>query len=137
MIVVNITEKVMITVIIVDMGIYSLVSIMKGGKEDMTEKRFTYRYNGDCESEWEIIDLDDDVYYGMDTTEHCVKSLVELLNELFDENEQLKQRNDTQYNQLDQLWELIQAKDWETLTAMDNEMKENDERLKREWKCYE
>lgn len=31
----------MITVIIVDMGIYSLVSIMKGGKEDMTEKRFS------------------------------------------------------------------------------------------------
>lgn len=56
----------------------------------MTEKRFTYRYNSDCESVWEIIDLDDDVYYGMDTTENCVKSLVELLNELFGENEQLK-----------------------------------------------
>ena len=59
----------------------------------MTEKRFTYRYNGDCEIEWEIIDLDDDAYYGMDTTENCVKSLVELLNELFDKNEQLRKEN--------------------------------------------
>ena len=53
------------------------------------------------------------------------------------ENKQLKQRNTNQYNQLDQLWQLIQAKDWETLTAMDNQMKEDEKRLRNEWKCYE
>ena len=53
------------------------------------------------------------------------------------ENEQLKQRNTNQYNQLNHLWKLIQAKDWETLTDMDNQMKEDEELLKREWECYE
>ena len=53
------------------------------------------------------------------------------------ENEQLKQRNDNQYNQLNELWQLIEAKDWETLTAMDKKMKEDEERLRNEWKCYE
>ena len=63
--------------------------------------------------------------------------LVDLLNDLAEENEQLKQRNENQYKQLNKLWELIQAKDWETLTAMDNQMKEDEERLQQEWKCYE
>ena len=58
-------------------------------------------------------------------------------NELYQENEQLKQRNENQYQQLNKLWGLIQAKDWETLTAMDKKMKEDEERLQREWKCYE
>ena len=52
------------------------------------------------------------------------------------ENEQLKQRNTNQYNQLNQLWQLIKAKDWETLTEMDNQMKEDEEQLQKEWKCY-
>ena len=53
---------------------------------------------------------------------------------VLNENEQLKQRNENQYQQLNQLWKLIEAKDWETLTAMDNQMKEDEERLQREWK---
>lgn len=53
------------------------------------------------------------------------------------ENKQLKQRNTNQYNQLNELWKLIEAKDWETLSAMDNQMKEDEERLQQEWKCYE
>ena len=56
---------------------------------------------------------------------------------LSDKNEKLKQRNNNQYNQLNELWQLIEAKDWETLTAMDNEIKEDEERLQNEWKCYE
>ena len=76
----------------------------------MTTKRFTYRYNGDCESEWEIIDLDDDVYYGMDTTENCVKSLVELLNDFYNENEQLKNRIDDYNVALKTLQDLTEKK---------------------------
>ena len=63
-----------------------------------------------------------------------LKKDVELLEK---ENEALKKRNDNQYNQLNELLQLIEAKDWETLTAMDNQMKEDEERLKREWACYE
>ena len=73
-----------------------------------------------------------------------VFEMIDLLNELETkchtlkkENEQLKKRNDNQYNQLDQLWQLIQEKDWETLIEMDNKMKEDEERLKKEWACYE
>jgi hypothetical protein len=69
--------------------------------------------------------------------EHCADVIATAMNELIKENEQLKQRNTNQYNQLNKLWGLIQAKDWETLTAMDNQMKEDEERLQREWKCYE
>lgn len=43
---------------------------------------------------------------------------------LREENEELKQRNENQYNQLNQLWKLIKAKDWETLTELDNLMEE-------------
>ena len=66
-----------------------------------------------------------------------VEDICDKLNNLTEENEQLKQRNTNQYNQLNKLWGLIQAKDWETLSAMDNQMKEDEERLQREWKCYE
>lgn len=52
------------------------------------------------------------------------------------ENEQLKERNNNQYYQLQHLWKLIEAKDWETLTAMVNQMKKDNERLQREWSCY-
>ena len=65
-----------------------------------------------------------------------VEEVCSVLNALYNENEQLKQRNTNQYNQLNQLWQLIEAKDWETLTAMDNQMKEDEEQLQKEWKCY-
>lgn len=81
MIVVNITEKVMITVIIVDMGIYSLVSIMKGGKEDMTEKRFTLK--GLVEGVPNICDNGEIIEQ---------EEVVTLLNELHKENQEMKQK---------------------------------------------
>ena len=58
----------------------------------MTEKRFEYRYNCDEDgSEFEIIDTNKDEYYPMiETNETVVKALVNLLNELNNENEQLK-----------------------------------------------
>ena len=42
--------------------------------------------------EFEIIDFDDDAYYGIDTTENCVRELVKLLNELHEENQALKEK---------------------------------------------
>ena len=53
------------------------------------------------------------------------------------ENEQLKQRNENQYRQLQHLWSLMKAKDWETLSDMVTQMKKDNERLQKEWKCYE
>lgn len=56
---------------------------------------------------------------------------------LVKENEQLKQRNTNQYNQLTELWGLIKRREWEILIEMDNKIKEDEERLRNEWKCYE
>ena len=58
------------------------------------------------------------------------------MKHVLNENKQLKKRNTNQYQQLNQLWQLIEAKDWETLTEMDNQMKEDEERLQQEWRCY-
>ena len=53
------------------------------------------------------------------------------------ENEQLRQRNNNQYNQLTELWEIIEEENWEKLIAMKKQLKEDEERLRNEWKCYE
>ena len=101
----------------------------------MTAKRFVDYFDKDHnyiiqdlqnEDEYQVgfVNCDEDVFLG-------------LINQLNDENEQLKQRNENQYQQLNKLWGLIQAKDWETLTAMDNQIKEDEERLQREWRTYE
>ena len=63
--------------------------------------------------------------------------IIDLLNDLVDENEQLRQRNDNQYNQLTELWEIIEEENWEKLIAMKKQLKEDEERLQQEWKHYE
>lgn len=92
----------------------------------MTEKRFTYDDFEDC-----IIDnLTDKTHWGLDDI------LNDKLNEISDENEQLKERNNRQYKQLNQLYTLIEAEDWETLKQMNNKLKEAEEQLQKEWECY-
>ena len=63
--------------------------------------------------------------------------IVDLLNKFANENEQLKQRNENQYNQLTELWEIIEEENWEKLIAMKKQLKEDEERLQKEWVCYE
>lgn len=53
------------------------------------------------------------------------------------ENEQLKERNNRQYNQLNELWQIIEEENWEKLIVMKKQLKEDEERLQQEWKCYE
>ena len=59
------------------------------------------------------------------------------ISKLEKENEQLRQRNTNQYNQLTELWEIIEEENWEKLIAMKKQLKEDEERLQKEWKCYE
>jgi len=66
-----------------------------------------------------------------------LEKVVNLLNNLNDENEQLRQRNTNQYNQLTELWEIIEEENWEKLIAMKKQLKEDEERLQKEWGCYE
>lgn len=58
------------------------------------------------------------------------------IKELYDENEQLKERNDRQYNQLKQLWELIEDEDYNTLRSMLNQRETDEKLLQKEWGTY-
>ena len=61
----------------------------------------------------------------------------ELYHKSLKENEQLKQRNNRQAKQLDRLYNLIEEKDWRTLSDIIDDFKRCEEQLQREWKCYE
>lgn len=64
------------------------------------------------------------------------KSLMELLNELSEEKEQLKQRNDRQAKRLAELYELMAKKDWESLTDIIDDFCSCEEQLQRESGTY-
>lgn len=63
--------------------------------------------------------------------------VVKLMNDLSDENEQLKQRNDRQAKQLDNLYHLIEKQDWKTLKGLIQEFQECEEQLQKEWQTYD
>ncbi len=58
------------------------------------------------------------------------------MKHVLNENKQLKKRNTNQYQQLTELWQIIEEENWEKLIAMNNQMKEDEEQLQKEWKCY-
>lgn len=63
--------------------------------------------------------------------------IMEANTKLEEENEQLKARNENQYNQLTELWEIIEEEKWEKLIVMKKQLKEDEEQLQREWRTYE
>lgn len=64
------------------------------------------------------------------------EEVIHLLNELSEENEQLKQRNNRQYEQLGRLYNLIEQKEWRVLTDIIDDFKKSDEQLQKEWETY-
>lgn len=60
------------------------------------------------------------------------QEVVDLLNE----NEQLKQRNNRQYEQLGRLYDLIEQKEWRVLTDIIDDFKKSEEQLQKEWRTY-
>ena len=65
------------------------------------------------------------------------EEIVDLLNCLNDENEQLKQRNNRQYEQLGRLYNLIEQKEWRVLTDIIDDFKRCEEQLQKEWRTYD
>ena len=59
------------------------------------------------------------------------------LDYLQNENKHFKQRNNRQAEQLDNLYNLIEKEDWQTLKGIIQEFQECEEQLQKEWKCYE
>jgi hypothetical protein len=94
----------------------------------MTEKRYKFSEpNG-------AYLIDDDKVYA-----HWINDddkIIDLLNDLVDENEELKQRNNRQAKQLDRLYNLIEEKDWRTLTDIIDDFKRCEEQLQKEWGTY-
>ena len=64
------------------------------------------------------------------------RETVALLNELAEENTRLKERNNRQAKQLDNLYNLIEKQDWETLKGLIQEFQECEEQLQKEWGTY-
>ena len=95
----------------------------------MTEKRFQYNVNKNT------IEQDGKFVAYMNSVDGV--RIANKLNVLQNENEQLRQRNTNQYNQLTELWQIIEEENWEKLIAMKKQLKEDEERLQKEWKCYE
>lgn len=62
-----------------------------------------------------------------------VEDVCPVLNKLNFLVEMLKQRNDNQAKQLDNLYTLIEREDWESLKNIIVELKEAEEQLQREW----
>jgi prephenate dehydrogenase len=62
--------------------------------------------------------------------------VIDVLNALHEENEELKQRNNRQAKQLDRLYNLIEEKDWRTLSDIIDDFKRCEEQLQREWGTY-
>ena len=56
--------------------------------------------------------------------------------DLLNENEQLKQRNNRQYEQLGRLYYLIEQKKWRALTDIIDDFKKSNEQLQKEWGTY-
>ena len=100
----------------------------------MTEKRYLIEELGNM---FRVLKDNEPLTTKFENTDKIdVINLVEELNELAEENTRLKERNNRQCKQLDNLYKLIEKQDWETLTGIIQELKEADERLQKEWGTY-
>lgn len=58
------------------------------------------------------------------------------LNWLEEENKKLKERNNRQAKRLDDLFRLIEEKNWKALSNIIDDFKKSDELLQKEWGTY-
>ena len=110
----------------------------------MTKKRFTVAvYDENAINGFTVLDLEkpnsskrlkyENVYIGSKVSCEIVCNFG---NGLTDENEELKQRNNRQYEQLGRLYNLIEQKEWRALTDIIDDFKKSDEQLQKEWGTY-
>ena len=102
--------------------------------EAMTEKeRFNYRIRKET-TQYEIYDnLKTGEYPSIEPFfyKHSAKKMCEFLNRQEEEIQELKQRNQRQYNQLKELTDLMFKRDWETLNNMVEEWEKEEEQLQK------
>ena len=98
----------------------------------MTEKRFKLFVG----KNYGVQKADGEVIFDSIVSIGDADVLVDWLNALYNENEELKQRNNRQAKQLDRLYNLIEEKDWRTLTDILDDFKRCEEQLQKEWGTY-
>ena len=81
-----------------------IVKDMKGGKEDMTEKRFVYYEHKGADY---ILDTPNKSLDFIEMLGDCLEAeeIVNLLNQLYNENEQLKKENEFLKKRCNEYWE--------------------------------
>lgn len=102
----------------------------------MTEKRFVYyEHKG---ADYILENPNTDLAF-IEMLGDCLdeKEIVNRLNGLYEENEEIKQRNDRQAKQLDRLYSLIEEKDWIALSDIIDDFKRCEEQLQKEWGIYD
>ena len=110
----------------------------------MTKKRFTVAvYDENAINGFTVLDLEkpnsskrlkyENVYIGSKVSCEIVCNFG---NSLTYENEELKQRNNRQYEQLGRLYDLIEQKEWRVLIDIIDDFKKSDEQLQKEWGTY-
>lgn len=108
----------------------------------MTEnKRFTNTDNGfivDYKSEQKVLNLYDvvDVLNELHIQLDFLKDENKHMKSVLRKNRELEERNNRQYEQLSQLYDLIEKQDWESLTGIIQELEEAEEQLQKEWGTY-
>ena len=102
----------------------------------MTEKRFKLRLSKLGNGMITDTQKRKHLYFDKKFLDVTLPKTYELLNELADENEELKQRNNRQYEQLGRLYDLIEQKEWRVLTDIIDDFKKSDEQLQKEWGTY-
>ena len=93
----------------------------------MTEKRFTINVHRIYDNNEEIACAD---------TLDDAEILVDLLNEQEETINELKQRNQRQYERLKQLTDLMQKRDWKTLEQIADGWEKQEELLQAEYGSY-
>ena len=103
----SISDQLINTAIILDMMFNTemIVKDMKGGKEDMTEKRFVDYFDKD--HNYIIQDLQNEEEYQVGFVNCDEDVFLKLVNELADENEELKQHNVELISKIDFLERVI------------------------------
>lgn len=112
----------------------------------MTEKRFWIlntltEYSGIKDKDKllsfdEVVDLLNEQHEQIERLKGNFRALDEVKCEIAEENEELKQRNNRQYEQLGRLYDLIEQKEWRVLTDIIDDFKKSDEQLQKEWGTY-
>ena len=100
----------------------------------MTEnKRFTYDttdLNFDDEIEGLV-----SLFYDNDK-QMTYAEVLNKLNKLHEENKELQERNNRQAKRLDDIYQLIEQKDWRALSDIMDDFKKAEEQLQSEWQTY-